>query len=255
MRTVVPRWYVLIALCDAMSLGVPGCGKHGASLDHADIPTTADAEEGDGGAFDSEITCTAAPSDASFFSWGGFDVAGWPVACWSDGVQPPRDECFTIDCPSAVTSRAEPPKPPCFVPNSSCYFWGAFVRFVTGTDVRIRDGSFVSLCNADLGPFGELLAAHSDVCLGPRWWAVGTEDELNAGRAVRECATGVEQADDNNEYLLVFPRGYSLGDGMALVTSLNVLEIVEFAGYQCLDLIDATADNSLVSPPPQGRSW
>ena len=97
------------------------------------------------------------------------------------------------------------------------------VKFVAGSDIRLRDGVLVSLSGQDTAPLRQLLVRFSGLRIERLFQR--PEADLAAEKAAAEARTGRPQPDLNLYYLLIVEE--SRAD--ALVVDLTRLAIVEQA--------------------------
>ena len=101
----------------------------------------------------------------------------------------------------------------------------AHLKFVQGSQVRLREGEFVSLGEDDLTGLQEVLAGFPEV-VPSRLFSARSEAELSREKARLEGKSGREQGDKNLYFLLTYPEST---DAEALIDALNALAIVEIA--------------------------
>ncbi len=110
----------------------------------------------------------------------------------------------------------------------------AHLKFVQGSQVRLRDSAFVSLGDDDLTGLHAVLAAFPEV-VPSRLFSARSEDELSREKARLEAKSGREQGDKNLYFLLTYPEST---DAEALLDALNALAIVEIAYPVPLEGVD-----------------
>ena len=116
----------------------------------------------------------------------------------------------------------------------------AHLKFVQGSQVRLREGEFVSLGNDDLTGLQAVLAAFPEV-VPSRLFSARSEDELAREKARLEAESGREQGDKNLYFLLTYPEST---DAEALIDALNALAIVEIAYPVPLEGVTPTTSTS-----------
>jgi uncharacterized repeat protein (TIGR01451 family) len=103
------------------------------------------------------------------------------------------------------------------------------VKFGQDTRVRLRDGRFVSLDEADdLSGLEQVLDGYPEEVTPSRLFDARSEAELDRERMLAERASGREQGDKNLYFRLSFPAT-SLDQVGALIDALNELDIIELA--------------------------
>ena len=134
-------------------------------------------------------------------------------------------------------ARAEEPShqrlEPRFVPRKTVYTEipdgssreRAHLKFVQRSQVRLRDGVFISEGDDDLAGLQRVMEDYPDV-QPSRLFSARSEDEYAREKERVEGMSGREQADKNLYYQLDYPEAM---DSVALLNDLNELEIVELA--------------------------
>jgi hypothetical protein len=101
----------------------------------------------------------------------------------------------------------------------------AHIKFRQNTQVRLREGQFVSEGEDDLMGLATLMAAHPEV-VPSRLFSARSEEELLEEKRRLERRSGRELGDKNLYFRLEFPE---TTDAAALIEALNALDIVEIA--------------------------
>lgn len=100
------------------------------------------------------------------------------------------------------------------------------VKFVEGSEVRLRGGALSSAVGANLSAANLLLSGRSDLTVERLFSR--PESALDADRAGAQSLSGRELADLNNYYALRL-NAASVRDAEQLLDALNALEVVEIA--------------------------
>ncbi len=96
------------------------------------------------------------------------------------------------------------------------------VKFVEGSDIRFRDGMFVSKAAVDLTPLHDVLSAYPETKIARLFHRSESDYELE--KVSGEAVTGRELAD-LNLYYAIQPR--SVEQSLELLNHLNALKLVE----------------------------
>jgi serine protease len=97
------------------------------------------------------------------------------------------------------------------------------VKFVEGTDIRLRGGRFTTTTGERVAPLDQVLAAHPRTRVSPLFAA--SEQDLTTVQQTREAASGKALADLNLYFSISTPESETI----AVVDALNELDIVETA--------------------------
>lgn len=176
------------------------------------------------GAFDTD---SAIPEDAEVGSYNVVAlglVLGVEFCASRSGTQ--ASTAFRVtDAAQPLEPRFVPRKPETTVIGEGFSRTQAHLKFRQGTQVRLRDGEFVSEGEDDLSGVHAVLGDYPDV-VPSRLFDARSEEELAAEKERIEAQSGREQGDKNLYFLLTYPE---TTDAEALLDDLNALAIVELA--------------------------
>ena len=118
------------------------------------------------------------------------------------------------------------------------------IKFAEGTEVRLRNGGFASLRNADLSQVKQVLARHG-VLMGSVEPIFDRPEQLLAAEKTRGEKNSGQQLADLNLYYFASLRPHV--DAAALCDALNQLEVIESAVPAPLD-VEPPTDISPATP-------
>ncbi|MCJ7722708.1 MAG: hypothetical protein MUP03_01100 [Anaerolineales bacterium] len=150
-------------------------------------------------------------------------IAGVFFSLLTAGCKPGQPASTQAPAPT-LKPRLVPQKPLHTEIDMGTFSGVIVIKFVEGSDIRLRAGKLVSLSNGSVDELDELFARFPLDALERQFSQ--PEDQLAREQAALETETGEDMADLNLYFRLTLKNK---ADGAALIDALNALPIVELA--------------------------